>query len=225
MTTELFIFIGILLLIPAYIIIGDYIRRIQSKIPSRMTSTPMQAVWQIGPILDGKSKSINMPEKMTRNSEGLYFDFPNPNWSAGHVHYVVFNHGPLTGKTKIRMRYRIDADPSVQFLNDLGSLASVTLYFQRKGDRWTASQEYETYRWYSYEFQLLATGEHIFEMSFTDMWGAIMVSNMLTNPTAFRSAMENAQCVGFVLGGGTGRGHGVCATGPARFTLLDFQVL
>ena len=44
------------------------------------------------------------------------------------------------------------------------------------------------------------------------------------DPRDFRAALAGAERVGFVFGSESGRGHGVYATGPARFTLLDFRV-
>ncbi|MBA3729320.1 MAG: hypothetical protein H0W92_00715 [Sphingomonas sp.] len=47
---------------------------------------------------------------------------------------------------------------------------------------------------------------------------------MRTNPMGFRSALANADEVGFVLGGGDGLGHGVFATGRARLIVTSFRI-
>ena len=44
-------------------------------------------------------------------------------------------------------------------------------------------------------------------------------------PAQFADALANAERVGFVFGGGLSAGHGVYATGPARFHLLSFRIV
>ncbi len=55
-------------------------------------------------------------------------------------------------------------------------------------------------------------------------WTAVQKSTARNNPAAFRAAIDAADRAGFVLGGGTGYGHGVFATGRARLTVLEFRV-
>jgi hypothetical protein len=55
-------------------------------------------------------------------------------------------------------------------------------------------------------------------------WTAIQTSTARTNPAAFREAIEAADQVGMVLGGGDGYGHGVFATGRATLTLMAFRI-
>ena len=50
------------------------------------------------------------------------------------------------------------------------------------------------------------------------------IINLLVTPEQFARAKDEAAVVGFVLGSSGGRGHGVYATGPARFTVLDFTI-
>src|SRR5919107_1644642 len=66
-------------------------------------------VWEIGPVIGTQNYSVNMPlrPKALRGGGGWYFDIPYPNAEAGHVHYVTFKHGSLTGKSRIVMRYRL----------------------------------------------------------------------------------------------------------------------
>ena len=49
-------------------------------------------------------------------------------------------------------------------------------------------------------------------------------SSRESNPSDFKSAIDNAGRIGFVLGGGDGLGHGVFATGPARIVVTGFTV-
>lgn len=194
------------------------------------TDPSLAASWEIGPIIRGRNYSVGMPLRPAQARRGWYFDFPYPNVGAGHVHYLTFQHGPLTGKKKIVMRYRVDAAPGVRFVPrerpDLP--ATITMFFQRPGDTWTAKGRYETYRWYAPAETVtdIRPGEHELTVSLDGNWAAVMTSFAHTNPAAFRAAIDNADRVGFVLGSREGGyGHGVYATGPARLTVLSFRVL
>lgn len=188
------------------------------------------SAWEIGPIIRGRNYSVGMPLHPTAAREGWTFDFPYPSVERGHVHYVTFNHGSLAGKTKIVMRYRVESAPGVRFVPrerpDLPG--TLTLFFQRRGDNWTARGAHEAYRWYApaHTVSDIRPGEHQIEVSLNDDWAAVMTSSSRSNPEGFRDALENAEKVGFVLGARVGGyGHGVFATGPARFRLISFEVL
>lgn len=188
------------------------------------------SAWSIGPVIRGKNYSVGMPPHPSPASSGWYFEFPYPSVEAGHVHYLTFPHGSLAGKKEIVMRYRIEAAPGVRFVpRETPELpGTMTMFFQRAGDNWSARGRYETYRWYAPVNTVvdLARGEHELKVDLDDGgWAAVMTSFARTNPEAFRDAKENAQQVGFVFGSRQGGyGHGVYATGRARFTLLSFQV-
>ena len=126
------------------------------------------------------------------------------------------------------MRYRIDADPGVRIepITGPGMPSIITLYFQRRGDDWSGTDEYETYRWYAtFASQLpITSGEHQIIAPLNGNWTAIQTSSARNNPTAFSAALNQADEVGFVLGGGTGYGHGVFATGQARITVSAFTI-
>src|SRR5688500_4768590 len=73
---------------------------------------PMEAgAWEIGPITPTRNYSVNMPLSPSPHPEGWSFDFPQPDREAGHVHYVTFKHGSLSGKSRIVLRYRVEAAP------------------------------------------------------------------------------------------------------------------
>lgn len=57
-----------------------------------------------------------------------------------------------------------------------------------------------------------------------DDWKAVMSTTSSQNPSAFREALANAGRVGFVFESAGVRGHGVYANGPARFTILAFEI-
>lgn len=156
-------------------------------------------------------------------------DLPYPTNAAGSLHYVTMPTGPLAGKSKITLHYRIEADPGVQILPRLfpASPSILTLYFQRRGDDWTARGAYETYRWYASfasRMPVAPGGDQVIEARLDQNWTAILTSSRASNPAGFQGALDDTARVGFVLGGGDGLGHGVYATGPARIVVTSFSV-
>ncbi len=184
--------------------------------------------WQIGPFVEGRNRSPGMPDRMAEGREGPAFAFPTA--GAGSVHYVTTPVRSLEGASTIRIRYRIDAAPGVRFVpvQNPDRSATMSLYFQRAGDRWTGRGRYAAYRWYSKDLTALplSPGVHTLEMPLAgpEGWTPVMTRPGITGPEGFREAKRNAARVGFVFGSSGGLGHGVYATGPARFTLLDFAI-
>jgi hypothetical protein len=190
---------------------------------------PPAAEWEIGPVIKGRNYSVGMPLNPTPQRTGWSFQFPNPTVDAGHVHYLTFSHGPMTGKKRIVMRYRIDAARTVRFVPqehpDLP--AKLSLFFQREGDRWNAKGRYGEYRWYSPGDRLapVAVGTHEIIIRLDDpSWISVWGKPSAQQAAGFSGAIDNADRVGFVLGSAAARGHGVFATGPAKFTVLEFRV-
>ena len=184
------------------------------------------ARWEIGPIIRGRNYSQGMPLRPTqRRDGGFHIDLPRP---PGSVHYVTFPHGPLTGKTRIVMRYRVEAEPGVRIAppSSPGGPAMITLYFQRAGDTWSGRRGFEAYRWYATfaTHSPIVPGTHVMVAPLAANWTAVETSSAKTNPGAFRDALADAERVGFVLGGGDGYGHGVFATGRARLVVTDFRI-
>lgn len=181
--------------------------------------------WTIGPVINGRNHSQGMPLHPTPLRNGFRIDLPR---APGSVHYVTFPHGSLAGKSRIVMRYRVEAAPGVRIVprTSPGSPSMITLYFQRAGDNWRARGPFEAYRWYAtFATQSPITpGEHVMVAPLSGNWTAIQSSSARTNPRGFRDAVANADQVGFVLGGGDGYGHGVFATGPARLIVTEFRV-
>ena len=141
---------------------------------------------------------------------------------------MTFRHGPLTGKRRIVMRYRVEMARGARIVaaSDGRSGSMITLYFQRRGDNWSARGRFETYRWYAtFATQSpLTPGNHVMVAPLDGPWTAIETSKALTSPAAFQAALADSDQVGFVLGGGDGFGHGIFATGPARLVVTDFRV-
>lgn len=189
-------------------------------------ATAGSSIWEIGPIVKGRSLSPGMPAAMDETRAGPVFDFSTS--PRAHVHYVTRPTSSLEGARSITLKYRIDARPGTRFIAQQHpeKTPGITLYFQRRGDNWTAKRQYETYRWYA-DISTMAPvtpGTHKVTVRLDDKWKAVGRTTNDGNPRAFEDALRNAGRVGFVFGSAGGRGHGVYATAPARFTLLDFRV-
>ncbi len=166
--------------------------------------------------------SIGAPE--TRSTDET-FTIPR----TGSINYVTRPSGSLAGKKRITLRYRIEMAEGVQIIpaSVAEQLSIITLYFQRQGDDWSGGGEKNLFRWYATsKFQSpIVAGEHVLTASLADdIWTAVNDGNSAAQASYFALAMRDASRVGFVLGGGTGFGHGVRATGPATFTIVDFRV-
>ncbi|NCP20198.1 MAG: hypothetical protein GW855_13690 [Erythrobacter sp.] len=185
-----------------------------------------QSVWHIGPIMRGKNYSYRMPATMQPTREGASFDFPYPTPRDGHVHYVTTPTGSLADAKRIVMRYRIDAEPGVRFIpeEEPERTATMSLYFQRAGDSWTMRTP--RHRWYAPADKVvpLTPGTHTVSIDLDENWLAMNYQNAWDIPQDYQTALARANSIGFVFGSSVLRGHGVYATGPARFTLLDFRV-
>ena len=201
-----------------------------SLLPGVLTS-PASAqpahVWEIGPINRGRNYSVGMPLTPAPAGYGWYFDFPYPDEAAGHVHYVTFQPGPLIGKSKIVVRYRVDAAWGARFVSRgaPGQPATVSLYLQRLGDNWSGRGPYEYFRWFApmEGIQQIAPGVHEMTVSLRGAnWTSVQGR---PNRAAFEDALAETDRVGLLFGSLSVRGHGVYSTTPARFTLISFRIL
>lgn len=184
--------------------------------------------WTIGPVIRGRNYSVGMPLRPDPAPGAEWsFDFPGPRVSDGHVHYVTRDTGPLTGARGISMRYRIDARPGTRFVPqehpDLPG--AISLYVQEYGDDWRARRgRSEFSRWYSphARVQELSPGEHDLTIMFDEAWISVLGGS---NPAQLQDTLRRAETIGMTFGSRQARGHGVFATQPARFTLLDYAVI
>ena len=192
------------------------------------TSANAVTDWTIGPAIRGRNYSQGMPLHPTMGRSGPYFDFPYPSADAGHVHYITQNIGPIPNARAISLRYRIDAAPGTRFVPQEypDRDAILSLYIQRRGDNWLAKGDYQFYRWYSPTARVvdLEPGVHVLTINMDENWVPVLGGTSQQYPEAFRDALAHADKVGFVMGSAGGRGHGVFAPAPARFTVLDFSV-
>jgi len=184
--------------------------------------------WEIGPLIRGKNYSVNMPLHPSANEEGWYFDFPGPRRRDGHVHYLTRQTGSLVGASGIRLRYRIDALPGCEFIPQEYPERPplLSLYIQQQGDDWRARGRTLYHRWYSPNSRVvtLQSGENELGIRFEENWISVMGSDRVRSPSEFEKAIANAGRIGFTFGTHGGRGHGIYATAPARFTVLEFSV-
>jgi hypothetical protein len=197
--------------------------------PAMLAASPPAGQWEIGPIIRGKNYSVGMPLRPAPARTGWSFDFPYPNRDAGHVHYVTFDPGTLAGKSRIVVRYRVDARSGTRFVPqehpDLPG--TVSLFLQRRGDNWSARGLYNFYRWYApgHSVRELApgTGEIVVRLDDPE-WVAVLGGNSGCHRQEFREALARTSSLGLVFGSTSARGHGVYSTAPARFELTEFRV-
>jgi hypothetical protein len=163
-----------------------------------------------------------MPLNPTQTTDGWAFDFP---LAPGKVGYVTYRFGSLAGKSRIVMRYRIEADPTVQIFPmccpQLDSIGP-TLYFQQRGDDWNTDGK----RWWA-TFDTrhpIQGGEYELNIPLDGAWTSVFTMTAQSNPQQFANAKQNADRVGFTLGGGDGYGHGVYANGVARIVVTSFRI-
>ena len=193
---------------------------------SVVAAGPPADAWEIGPIIRGKNYSYRMPLRPEAAREGARFAIPGPTAAQGHVHYVTMPTRPLAGARRITLTYRIDAAPGTRFVpqETPDMPGTLSLYFQRAGDGWTMRQP--DWRWYAPTNRTvpLAPGTHRISIGLDEDWIAMTGSSAFTNRRGFAEALEETARIGFVFGSQSARGHGVFATRPARFTIIDFRV-
>ncbi len=190
-------------------------------------AAPAAQEWSVGPVIRGRNYTVGVSPYLAEGQGGPSFEFPGPTRAAGHVHAVTVPVGSLAGAKRITLKYRIDAAPGVKFYGqENGGPGWLSLYVQQRGDNWSAKGRYETYRWYSPNERIatLKPGTHTVSIGLDEEWNAVVAWKRSANPAAFEAALANAGNVGFVFGSSSGLGHGVYATGPARFTVLDFRI-
>ncbi|QGN54974.1 hypothetical protein [Novosphingobium sp. Gsoil 351] len=192
-----------------------------------LASRPAQA-WEIGPNIRGRDYSVGMPNTPQPTRSGWSFDFPYPDDAAGHVHYVTTPVGSMAGAHNLTVRYRIEGERGASFVSreTPTTPATVSLYFQRRGDPWRGKR-FEMFRWYAPEQTLreIAPGTYEMRASFNDDgWISVWGKSSGDYREAFEAALADADRIGLTFGAPGARGHGVFATAPARFTLLSYDI-
>ena len=178
--------------------------------------------WEIGPIINGRNYSLGL-RGPSRTGGGIALTI-SPN---AEPHYVTFRNGSLRGKTRIRMRYRVEGPRGAVIYGancSTGSSSAVTLYFQREDDDWTSDGG----RWWATFASVKLNGpmaEREIVAPLNANWTSVLTMTAGTNPNEFAAAKTNAGRVGFTFANCEGFGHGARATVPVRFIVTRFQVL
>ena len=198
-----------------------------AALPVAVAALPPAAAWEIGPSIRGRNYSVGMPAQPSpARGGGVTFDFPVA--GRGQVDAMITSVGPLAGARQITMRYRIDAARGTRFVADESPSepATVSLYFQRRGDNWSARGRYGSYRWYVPPRAVipLAPGVHTVTVRFDEPWGNVNGVPNSQDPAGYQAALEDSARLGVAFGSSGLRSHGVYATGPARFTLLALDI-
>lgn len=193
-----------------------------SAADARAARTPPVSAWEIGPVIAGRNHSLGVA-RPSALANGWGFSIG----PRAEPHYVTFRHGSLRGKTRIRMRYRVEG-PAAAIVHGAkcatASPSAVTLFFQRGDDDWRSDGG----RWWaSFASVPLTgpTGEREIVAALDGRWTSVLTMSAANNPAAFAAAKANAGRVGFTFANCTGLGHGARATMPVRFVVTRFEVL
>lgn len=181
--------------------------------------------WTIGPVdYYGRNTSVGMPLHPAPHPEGWSFDLGPAPQSA---HYITAPSGSIAGKREIAIRYRVEmVDGTVIYpTNFWGSPSMLSLYFQRAGDNYSALGPYEDYRWYGPTLHSpIVAGDHELIEPLDADWANVMGHHRGDRAAGWADALANCAVIGFVLGGGDGRGHGISSTAPAKIIVKSFEV-
>lgn len=179
--------------------------------------------WEIGPVIEGRNYSVGMPSSLPRNGGAVRFAIS----PTAQPHYITFRHGSLGGKSRIRMRFRIEGPTFAKIHGakcPVNSPATVTIYFQRDGDNWRTDGQ----RWWATfsTVQLkVPMGQTEIVAPLNARWTSVSQMTAQNSPGVFAQAKAKADRVGFTFGNCEGYGHGARATAPVRFIVTSFEVL
>lgn len=145
------------------------------------------------------------------------FEFPV---NQDGIHYVV-TPANVVVPPRLTLRFRIDTSSAafVPVNDNSGTSARVRLFLQRRGDPLDLSLG-PSYRFWSTAYVELTHGE--WELSAAlepDQWTNV---NGQRDDVGFAALLADLEWIGFTFGG-MFAGHGVYATGPARFTMLEYS--
>ena len=104
--------------------------------------------------------------------------------------------------------------------------ATVSLYFQRGGDDWSARGRMASYRWYAPPAAVipLTPGERTVTVRLDAGWTNVNGKPVSDDPQGFAAARAETAMLGVAFGSASRRSHGVYVTGRATFTLLAVEV-
>ena len=196
-------------------------------VPATLAAMPPAEAWQIGPIVRGKNYSVGMPARPSQGPGGsLVMDFPVA--GAGQVDAWTTAIRPLAGSRAITIRYRVDVARGTRFVADEkpDEPATISLYFQQAGDTWSGKGKYASYRWYvpGHAVIPLTPGEHTVRVSLDERWTNVFGVGNDADRQGYAAALAQTAKIGVAFGSVGRRSHGVYATAPARFTLIDLDI-
>jgi hypothetical protein len=156
--------------------------------------------WLIGPFVDGVRYSKGLPWRPKPTATGWTITLG----PGDEVDYATRDCHALSD---IRLRYR--ATGTFASSEDVHP-PCLTVFFQRRGDDWSGTGEFEFYRWYSAAFFPLE-GEHEVSVPLVaDQWIGVMGRS---DPQAFAAAVADPARFGVCFGSTYLRGHGVTGAG------------
>jgi VCBS repeat-containing protein len=148
------------------------------------------------------------------------------NFTFGEPHYIVETAPALQAGQTISMKFSIAGTGKLTSVQD-GGPAHVTLYMQRRGDNLSGMGAYQQYRYFGPTVELTNAAEYTLSAQLNpDQWGDVFGARGSDHPAEFAACVANAEFIGFVFGnpGAGATGHGVKATGPVSFALLDYSI-
>jgi hypothetical protein len=178
---------------------------------SGSSATPPHAGWYIGPIVRGTDYSQGMPKHPTMQGAGWIIDLP----LSGGVDAVINPDPPsYVGARAITARYRVTGGDFLA-TDENNEPGRVGICIQRRGDDWSGKGKYQQYRLYGTDRPLLVAGEgQLSEASWTDVEGQPVSQDVVDAVLADLAAI-------MVCFGGSSASHGVYATQPSTFTLIE----
>lgn len=199
---------------------------ISAAFATALAAMPPAGAWEIGPNIRGRNYSVGMPAQPSPGPGGtLMMNFPS---AGGEVDALTTGLGTLEDARQVTLHYRIDAPRGTRFIaaEVPGEPATVSLYFQRAGDNWTAKGRYASYRWYAPARGVmpLSPGEHSVTLRLDERWTNVQGVPNGDVPQEYAEALRHAARIGIAFGSPSRRSHGIYATGPARFTLLSLDI-
>lgn len=198
-----------------------------AALPVAVAAMPPAEAWEIGPWVRGRNYSVGMPAHPNEGPGGaLSLQFPAA--GRGEVDALTTAIGPLEGARRITVRYRVDMARGTRLVpaERPEEPATVSLYFQQRGDTWSAKGRYGSYRWYAPARAVvpLTPGTHTMTVRLDEGWSNVHGVSNADDPAGYQRALADTARIGLGFGTIGLRSHGVYATGPARFTLLGFEI-
>jgi len=165
--------------------------------------------------------SIGLPANPTIHPEGFEFAIS----PTQEPHYVTKATGPLTGKSAVRMRYRVEGPPEAHIYGKgcgETSGSAVTLYFATRSNDWKSDGG----RWWARlaSAPLTGPGEAEIVAPLDGYWSSVTAMTTDTHRAVFEAAKANAGRIGFTFANCEGYGHGARATMPVKFIVTNFSI-